>query len=309
MNGPLDFAALIEQCLQELRSKTAAHNVLWNLGKADWKVSQSEGQIEFTHLGITAQAPVQIVGTFSPEDSTWLWGWDHPSVVPGLQEDARRVRAFGEEHRLLELTTRKLICTEQDAWNYAALACKLSGAQGAYRGPTDTALVFMTFGDVRLKRSATLASGPDQPVPPQISHDNLESLTSAPAQVVRAFIVAYHLWNDAAIQRENARSQAGHETIGAIETANVEYGKLIRRFCAATVVPQGCSYGDRSMHEPNRERIEVVTISGSEALIQTRQIDEYEFVSNYEYHLVQQAGEWRIASLLYVDEDGKYECL
>jgi hypothetical protein len=35
----------------------------------------------------------------------------------------------------------------------------------------------------------------------------------------------------------------------------------------------------------------------------------YDFVSDYEYHLVREGNEWRITSLLYVDADGKYECL
>jgi hypothetical protein len=32
------------------------------------------------------------------------------------------------------------------------VACKLCEAQGAYRGPSDTALVFMNFGDVQLSK-------------------------------------------------------------------------------------------------------------------------------------------------------------
>src|SRR4029077_3575387 len=117
----------------ELRLKTQAHDAAWHLGEADWSVDQDQAQIVFDHKGITATAPVQIVGTFNSEDSTWLWGWDHPSVVPALQQHARRVREYGAEHGISQLTTRKLACTENQAWEFAALACKLCGAQGAYR--------------------------------------------------------------------------------------------------------------------------------------------------------------------------------
>src|SRR5207248_2522456 len=112
-----------------------------------------QGKIVFDYEGVSAAAPVQIVGTFTSEDSTWLWGWDHPSVVPALQEHARRVREYGEEHGISRLTTRKLACSENEAWEFAALACKLCGAQGAYRGPVGTAYVFMTFAEVTLTRS------------------------------------------------------------------------------------------------------------------------------------------------------------
>jgi hypothetical protein len=90
MVEPVDFTRLVEQSMEELRLKTQAHDSLWHLGDADWSVDQKQGQIVFNHKGMRAVAPVQIVGTYSSQDSTWLWGWDHPSVVPALQEHAKR---------------------------------------------------------------------------------------------------------------------------------------------------------------------------------------------------------------------------
>jgi hypothetical protein len=107
----------------------------------------------FTGKKVTATAPVQIIGTYNTLDGTWLWGWDHPSVLPPLQEHARRVREYGEQHGIESLTTRKLGCDENEAWEFTALACHLCEAQGAYRGPAGTALVFMTFGEVSLSAS------------------------------------------------------------------------------------------------------------------------------------------------------------
>ena len=63
------------------------------------------------------------------------------------------------------------------------------------------------------------------------------------------------------------------------------------------------------MHHPKKETIESESISGATAIVETRHTGLHDFVSDYEYHLVQDAGEWRIASLLYVDENEKYECL
>jgi hypothetical protein len=151
MTEPTAFKTLLAQSMEELRLKTEAHDAGWGLGQADWNVDQDQGEIVFTGAdGITATAPVQIVGTYNSEDGTWLWGWDHPSVVPALQEDAKRVRDYGCKHGIKRLTTRKLACTEDEAWELAALACKLCDAQGAYRGPAGTTFVFMTFGEVTL---------------------------------------------------------------------------------------------------------------------------------------------------------------
>lgn len=154
------FRTLRERSVEELRIKTDAHNSTWHLGQASWFIDQDAGTIVFTAPdGTMATCPVQIIGTYNTADGTWLWGWDHPSVTPPLQENARKVRAYGEQLGIDPLTTRKIRCTETDAWELTALACKLEGAQGAYRAPSGKTLVFVTFGEVRLNK----------PTPPPIS--------------------------------------------------------------------------------------------------------------------------------------------
>src|SRR5437899_97535 len=87
-----DFRTLVNQAVEELRLKTAAHDGAWRLGEADWNVDQDAGTIVFTRPGgPTATCPVQIVGTYNTRDGTWLWGWDNPSVAPDLQQHARKV--------------------------------------------------------------------------------------------------------------------------------------------------------------------------------------------------------------------------
>jgi hypothetical protein len=39
------------------------------------------------------------------------------------------------------------------AWQFTAVALYLSGAQGAYRGPAGTTMVFMTFGTMTISRN------------------------------------------------------------------------------------------------------------------------------------------------------------
>jgi hypothetical protein len=137
--------------MEELRLKTAAHDATWHLGQADWAVDQDTGVITFVGDEITATAPVQIIGTYNTIDGTWLWGWDHPSVQEPLAEHARRLHEYGQKHGLDSLTTRTFECEEMDAWEFTALACHLCRAQGGYRGPAGPALVFMTFGEVKLE--------------------------------------------------------------------------------------------------------------------------------------------------------------
>lgn len=150
----LDFNTLLERSMEELRIKTASHDGIWQLSEADWNIDQDAGTIVFTSpKGIIATCRVQIIGTFNTEDNTWMWGWDHPSVDPALQEHAKICRAYGERHNIDILTTQKLECTsEEDPWQFTALACKLADAQGGYRGVSGSTLVFVTFGKPSLQK-------------------------------------------------------------------------------------------------------------------------------------------------------------
>ncbi|MBW4684284.1 MAG: hypothetical protein KME40_04130 [Komarekiella atlantica HA4396-MV6] len=151
-----EFHTLVEQSMEELRLKTEAHNGAWRLGESSWDIDQDAGTVVFTRPdGITARCSVQIIGTYNTQDSSWLWGWNHPSVIPALQSHARQVQTYGEKHGIEYLTTQKLSCTENQAWEFTALACKLCEAQGAYRCPTGSTLVFITFGQVTLSQLST----------------------------------------------------------------------------------------------------------------------------------------------------------
>jgi len=115
-----------------------------------WDVDLDAGVIAFTSATKVVSAPVQVIGTYNTLDQTFLWGWDHPSVSEPLGADARLAREFGRRQDLSLFTTRKVECTEDQAWIFTAVALYLSGAQGAYRGPAGTTMVFMTFGEMTI---------------------------------------------------------------------------------------------------------------------------------------------------------------
>ena len=134
----------------EIALKTQVFQTLLGDEDFDWAVDLEAGTIAFTSASRVISAPVQVIGTFNTLDQTFLWGWDHPSVSEPLAAAARLAREFGERQDLPLFTTRKVECTEDEAWGFTAVALYLSGGQGAYRGPTGTTMVFMTFGDVTI---------------------------------------------------------------------------------------------------------------------------------------------------------------
>jgi len=153
-NLPSDFSTLQKMSVEELALKTQAHKEAWGLGKIErWDLSQNTGELVFSLPdGIKAICPAQIIGTYNSEDRTWMWAWANPSIDERLRADALKVRKYGEEHRIDRLTKPKWEGTEDDAWAMAALAVKLCGEQGAYRGPSGTTYVFIAFGEVKLSK-------------------------------------------------------------------------------------------------------------------------------------------------------------
>ncbi|WP_421246920.1 DUF6882 domain-containing protein [Aeromonas sanarellii] len=153
-SSPSAVESFMQHSLEGLQEQTAIHRATWQLGKEQsWYVDQDLGIIRFEFAdGVVATAPVQIVGTYNPQNGTFLWGWDHPSVTEPLRRTATLVRHYGAEHKIADFTEREVTCTEAEAWEFTAVAVRLDSANGAYRANTGGALVYMTFGTVTLTK-------------------------------------------------------------------------------------------------------------------------------------------------------------
>ncbi len=152
MSQDFDFQNFLEKAKSHLAELTATHADRWGLGALDrWDADQETGTLTWSNSeGVAVRAPFQIVGTYNSLDNTFLWGWDHPSVVEPLRSDATAVLDFAKERGIDFLTSRKVKCSEAEAWEFAALATLICDRQGAYRGPSGTAFAFMTFGKVEV---------------------------------------------------------------------------------------------------------------------------------------------------------------
>jgi hypothetical protein len=157
-DGSIDQSAeqFIAAAREALALQTAAHAASWRFGEEDnWAADLEAGTIVFEFFGDTNDtsvgAQIQVVGTYDTLDGSFLWGRDHPSVPEALSQHARLSKAWGEKSGVPAFTTRKLHCTEDEAWSLAAVTACLANANGVYRGPAGSALVFFTFGEVKVE--------------------------------------------------------------------------------------------------------------------------------------------------------------
>ncbi len=150
----MDVDKYIKASMEGLQIQADAHMNTWGIGKSDtWNVDQNKALIWWTFPdGKIASAPVQIIGTFNPNDGSFMWGWDHPSIQPPLQEHAKLVKVFGEKHKIKRFTTQKVKATEAEAWEFLAVANRLAKSNGGYRADAGGPFVFMTYGEITLKK-------------------------------------------------------------------------------------------------------------------------------------------------------------
>ena len=146
-----DFEELLSQSLEELILKNTAQQQ-WGLGAiSGWDLDQESGKIIFHFAdGFRVLAPVQIIGSLNVDKQSWLWAWANPSILDPLKHHAGSVKNYGEDHNIPRLMAPVWLGTNEGAWAMAALAAKLCGAAGAYRGATDNVHLYLTFGDVEV---------------------------------------------------------------------------------------------------------------------------------------------------------------
>lgn len=146
-----DLAFILMQGEDMIAQAGRAHAGGWGLGTADtWAVDQATGVIRWAFPDKVAEAPVQWLGSHNASTGTWLWAWANASVLPHMHVDAERVRIWAEANGHTSMTVPKLEVDEKGAFSLAAIAFRVTGATGFYRGPGRTSAIFMTFGPVTI---------------------------------------------------------------------------------------------------------------------------------------------------------------
>lgn len=152
-----NLEALIASSADDAQLANMLHNTNWGLGnEQSWHLDQASGQLLLTFAdGSFALAPAQIIGSYHHKECSFMWAWDHPSVLPALKRSAMVVKDFGKAQAAKELTKGSLICTEQRAWELTALAMRLNQAKGAYRVIVKPNVsLFLNFGDIQIAHEA-----------------------------------------------------------------------------------------------------------------------------------------------------------
>jgi hypothetical protein len=116
------------------------------LGEHNWSVDIKAGTVDFGNKRVF---PVQLLGTESEIEDTWLWAWanEQSNLPPQLLQACSRIREFGRQHDLAELTDAAFPRSVANGHMLAMLSAGLIGNCCYYRGPYDGgALFFLVNG-------------------------------------------------------------------------------------------------------------------------------------------------------------------
>lgn len=131
-----------------------------------------------------------------------------------------------------------------------------------------------------------------------------EIISNTPSEITIEFIKDFKKWDDYAYNLSLVKSDND-------EQIELEYKKIISKFCKENKIHQGISFGSHSNHSPEFEKITKTIVKKESAIIKTKFIDPSNSFrnANYEYHFVKIENKWFLEEVYLVDKDGKHKGL
>lgn len=102
----------------------------YRLSQCEWELSQDTQVVRYIHHGVVrAIATYRIIGSYSAQSGTWLWGWANPAFDRAVVIQRAQCLAWAQDTGLAEFGTPAFAVTEcpelwrdsAAAWDYRAL--------------------------------------------------------------------------------------------------------------------------------------------------------------------------------------------
>jgi hypothetical protein len=188
------------------------------LGERSWSVDIGSGAVTF---GNDLTFPIQLLGTESHGNGTWLWAWANTqsNLPPDLLRAVEWIRDYGRDQGVSELTDRSFPLATADGHKLSLLAAGLTGC-GYYRGPYEGgALFFLVEG-----LPATVLA----PVPPvrviRVLTEALQAYELDHRVVVESFLSQQGF----ALSSDAATTAASHANGSRLQVAFDGHGRVAR---------------------------------------------------------------------------------
>jgi len=146
----------VEGACRDLHERQESAQARWKVGLGSnateymkWRFDDEAMTLTFSDDERRVIATVRMVGSYSTRSNSFQWAWatfgeGHPNGhAAGL------LRAFGDVRGVDALTRTSWACEIEEAWDMAAIAAYLLGAEAVYRMPYEHTFWFMLLDDMR----------------------------------------------------------------------------------------------------------------------------------------------------------------
>jgi len=137
----LDYNSFAETCVEELKVLQDKFQTDYDLNwYENWFYNQSTGLLTFSTGDKELNFKYIDAGSFSEKSNTWKWSWDNDSTLENVKERTHLIKKFGQNSNFPKLINGYFESDEFEAWEFAAIAAKLTNGIGVYRPVNDRQL-------------------------------------------------------------------------------------------------------------------------------------------------------------------------
>ncbi|WBO85840.1 DUF6882 domain-containing protein [Hymenobacter yonginensis] len=142
----INYPEFANDCLHDLIEKQDIFNAAYDInGYENWFYNQATGLLTFSTGDDELNFKYVEIGTFSKKSNTWKWSWDNEHTLPSVKDEAIQLKEFGAKYGYEKLTEGYFASSEEEAWEFTAIAAKLIKGIGAYRPTSEQLLIFMVL--------------------------------------------------------------------------------------------------------------------------------------------------------------------
>ncbi|RAK65493.1 DUF6882 domain-containing protein [Phenylobacterium kunshanense] len=151
MKSPDWYDAWCEEAFAAFDAKQKRMDETYDLGSwLRYDYDTAAGTLTFSDAaGPRVIAEIQVAGSITAED--WLWGWANPQWPEASTDAMRRVRDFGAENGIEELTTELLVSDDLDrlGWMLTVIAARVLDAEGGYCAPSANGAIYFLIRSIK----------------------------------------------------------------------------------------------------------------------------------------------------------------
>lgn len=136
-----DYNTFAEKCVDELKILQGKFQEDYDLDwYENWFYNQVTGLLTFSSTEVELHFKYFEVGSFSQKSNTWKWSWDNDHTLENVKEVTKLVKEFGQRASFPKLTAGCFASNDFEAWEFTAIAAKLTNGIGVYRPVNDEQL-------------------------------------------------------------------------------------------------------------------------------------------------------------------------